>query len=648
MKNSFKFFGAVSVGFLLASCGSSGGGDKTPEIDTSKLAGDVYYHVQNPKTQNQQLLSYNWDKNKAFVVNDNIILGSSNKMFLVQKEVDADGFVVEKSFSKGIYLDPTLDKETKTAKDHRGKEYSYNFYKDNALKIFDTKLPKQATTLFSSQDIPQSLKTAGIKVLGKTYEIVQIADKNFVTIVAYDKMADAIAKEKFSDRKTAYITFDIDTKASFNGKILGLTLDNKALKTLVINVVDPFVPKDNNANWKLQTISADLKTANDITNGAGEFFKASENTANLYFYKTGSTNFFTLPKTDLTDLKTVTGATIAGNFDQAVFGAKSLHGAVGGVGASSTLSGLNKSLSDGTNAYALINYNLHSDAGTAPMFGKFALYKSAQVFKLSGTTATKIFDNGNGTDKSGKSATNTEKAKGHLNLVAVSGDKIFVEVGNYEGNANIWDGTACTAKFGKTQIPSCFTLAYGSISASANPTATAITPLQIETKDLVVKDLPYFVARRMPPFMINDKLVITTFNGGSKMQGGYRYAQAIYSNTGAYESNKTGRTYVVASGGVAPSGKIKGDVISWDQSKNTITNQDGSISISAKIAGLDSKSISSQINSIPYSGIGVLGMFQDDAGATGKHEFRLFVLSTKGKGEARLTAKIPYSQWIYE
>ena len=93
---------------------------------------------------------------------------------------------------------------------------------------------------------------------------------------------------------------------------------------------------------------------------------------------------------------------------------------------------------------------------------------------------------------------------------------------------------------------------------------------------------------------------------------------------------------------------MKGKVITWDSTANTITDDEGKISIKAALSGKKMTGVSSQTNGIPYSGIANLGMFKDDTKGVGDHAFKLFLLSTKDKGEIKEVELLPYGQWIYE
>lgn len=602
-----------------------------------------YYTVGNPITGNDQLLAYDLNSKKAFVVNSNVIL--KRDVFIYGGEKKGDKIEYTKR-EYGLYLDPTLEKETRKAVGRYG-SFVYDFFKDNALMKFNPKKPSERSYVFKSQDIPQPLKDMGILVLSDDFKVFKniVDTKNsYVTLRGFDSLADLTKGESEDTKKQTNMIVRLGDSAVAQGKVVSLVKNISGNTDYILaNTSDVYTLQNGEKpNYKLVTYDKDLQLSTFVTDG--EFFYATQNDNFIYLTKEGSDKIWAFDKAQRT-LNEVNGAKLAGVFKYGIHVKAAAHGSNSSlIDGATTLSGINNNLSDGENAYFSFNYDLTPEVGKAYMFGTFGAYKNSQVFKLNGTNGVKIFDNGDGADDP-LNKNNTEPINGHINLVATKNSKIFVEIGWYDNTDNCTKTITPRYPPGSKPVQSCIAVKYGTLD-TAQANATDLTPLIFNDKDIKVTELPYYIARRVAPVAVNDQVFISTFMGGSKKTG-YKYNQYTFDFT-SNETNveKNGRTYFTKSA-KRENGIYDGEVILWDQITQTIKNNNGdTIADTTSINGTPGFSISAFTNGVPLAGIGTIGMLKNNK-LGGNHAFELFLVDIKNR-KLHYIELAPFSSWIYE
>lgn len=615
----------------------------------------LYYNINNPKTGNEQLLAFDYTANKAYVVNTNVIL--KDKVFIYEGEKDGNkSRYTSKKY--GLYLDPEQAKETRTGINvTHGQQipFTYNFYTDNALMKFDAAAPTTTSYIFQSSDIPQSLKDDNLTKLSAEYKVLEnIVDPNdsYISLTALNSLADSIKGETDNIKKQSKITVRLGDSVAVAGEPL-VIIKNSDMTTsgILVSYSEPYIPNDSNGSYSLLKYNSALDSNSTIA--VGQYYYATQNDDYIYLFKKGSNKLWSYTKNAGNSLTEVTGITLAGDYDYTIHSKGSRHGSSSNViDGSSTVSGRNPHLSDGTNAYVSFHYDLHESVGELFAFGEFGAYKSAQVFKINGTTGTKIFDNGDSTDESLDNAVNSDPINGHINLVAVSGDKLYTEIGWYDGNSTL--GGNCTKGYpspASANGKGCIKVKYGYLDTTV-ANATDATSLMYDDnnnsldKNLTVTGIPYYVSRRIAPLAADGKLYISTFAGGSKATG-YKYKQYIF-NLGDVNTTtqKDGRTYF-AKTAKSESGIYSGIVMAWDLNTQTIKKRDGSDTLVANTSDINGKagaSISATTNGVPLSGIGNIGMLKNNIG---NHEFELFAVDVENN-TIKYIDFAPYGGWIYE
>ncbi|PIF03949.1 MAG: hypothetical protein CSA86_04060 [Arcobacter sp.] len=601
-----------------------------------------YYTMANPNTGNDQLLAYNLDNKKASVVNPDLVLG--NKVFIYEGRKEGEK-VVYTSKKYGLYLDPTVEKVTKTANGRYG-PYTYNFFKNNALMKFNPSKPSQTSYIFKSSDIPANLQNQGIKKLGKefyVYKNMVDVDNSYVNMKGFDSLADVLAGEKTDDKKQVNLIVRLGDNKVSQGKVVYIVKDiNKKTSYVLARVGDVYIPSNGKANYKLVIYDKELKTKEDVANGEGDFYYASNNKEYVYLVKEGSDKIWAFNKTSKT-LEEVSGVSLAGEFKYDVHTRIGSHGSGAQIDSGTSLGGARNHLNDEENAYFAFNYELHKNVGEAFIFGKFGAYKSSQIFKLTGTSGIKLFDNGDGVDTS-LQEDNKEPIKGHVNLVATKNGKIFVELGYFD--------ESCTEKYPSPMMPNagpkCFGIKYGTLSTQEN-NKTELNILKFknsnnETIDVAKENLPYYIARRIVPVAVNDEVFVTLFNGGTSTTG-YKYKQYTFNFTdNTTQKQKSGRTYYVKSA-KRGNGIYDGEMIIWDQETQTIKDSKGDTVIETNnINGNPGFSIHAGGGAM--SGIGRVAMLANNIGGAG-HKFELFLMDIDAK-KMHYIELAPYSSWIYE
>lgn len=608
----------------------------------------LYYTINNPITDNEQLLAYEYEKDKSHVVNTNVILG--NKVFLFKgvKDGDKERFL-EKRY--GMYLDPNQNFETRqhtVIRHGRPSTFTYKFFTDNALMKFDVKNPTNTSYIFKSDQIPASL--SGVSKIGKEYKVLENIvdpDNSYIGLTALESLADTIKGESEEDKIQTSLTVRVGNSRVVAGEPIVIIKDAD-MKTagVLISFAPPHKPSQTQGAYELKRYDASLE--NGVKIADGEFHYATQNDDYIYLFKEGSNKIFAYQKNGGTAVTEVTGITLAGNYDENTHAKASRHGSSTKlIDGASTVSGRKPHLGSGDDAYLAFHYDLQANIGKAFVFGSFGAYKSAQVFKITGTTGTKIMDNGDGVDNS-KNPTN-EPNNGHINLIAVSGNKLYAERGWWDGNATL--GGTCTKKYPHpmAEDTACFHLKYGWLDTTV-ANAGDITVLEFDdgnasTDDsMVVNNLPYYVARRIAPLANRDTLYISLFKGGSRKTG-YVHKQYQFNLADASQiKSVTGRTYFVKQH-QSNDGIYNGTVIAFSQKDQTIFDAErGDILAStANINGKPGFSISAQTNGVPLAGIGDLAMLKNNVG---NHAFEMFVVNIDGG--LKYIDFAPYGGWIYE
>lgn len=610
-------------------------------VDSLKV---FYYTVANPKTNNSQLLAYDLSTKKASVVNTNVIFGNKVFMYKGKKEGDKIVYTAKKY---GLFLDPSQENETRVKQSRYGAT-TYNFYANNALMKFNPLKPSQTNYIFKSSDIPKDLQDKGILKLGKDFNVLENivdSDNSYANLKAFDSLADLIKGESEDNKKQTNLIVRLSDSKVTQGKALAIIKDNDGkTSSILANIHDVYIPKTEKANFKLVKIAKDLSTKTPITDG--EFYYATENNNYIYLFKEESNNLWAYNKTTDKIFK-VNGASLAGKYKHSTHAKAAGHGSNSAlIDGATTLSGTNDNLSDKENAYLSFNYDLIPNVGTAYAFGKFGAYKNSQVFKLNELNAIKIFDNGDGIDDS-LNENNKEEIKGHINLVATANNKIFAELGWYENNKNNCSKTIKPPYPPNSKpVQSCINVKYGTLDTMTNNTAKDLTPLKYNQNDILVKELPYYIARRIAPVSVNDKVYISTFAGGNSKIG-YEYKQYTFDfNSNTTNTENLGRTYFVETA-KRENGIYDGDVIIWDKNTQTIKNSTGNTIVSTEnINGNKGKSIHAITNGVPLAGIGIVAMLANNIGGA-SHSFELFLVDTNKK-ELHYIDLAPYGGWIYE
>lgn len=605
-------------------------------VDSLKV---FYYTVANLKTNNNQLLAYDLSTKKASVINTDVILGKKVFMYEGTKQEDKTVYTAKKY---GFYLDPTQEKETRVVQGRYGPTV-YNFYSNNALMKFNPSKPSQTNYIVKSTDIPKDLQDKGIKKLGKDFIVLENivdTDNSYINLKGFDSLADLLKKESTATKKQTNLIVRLGDSKVVQGKAIKIVKNSEGKTDYILaNTSDVYIPKTGKANYKLVKYSKDLSSPTPITDG--EFYFATQNSSYVYLFKENSDKLWAFNKTT-NKIYEVSDITLAGEYKHSVHAKAAGHGSNSAlIDGATTLSGTNDNLSDGENAYLSFNYDLIPNVGTAFLFGKFGAYKNSQVFKLTEAKGVKIFDNGDGKDDS-LNENNKEEIKGHVNLVAVKNDKIFVELG--------WYDTGCKQQYpypgAKGAGQKCIAVKYGTLATTSTKKATDLKPLTYTDTNIEVKNLPYYIARRIAPVAVNDKVYISTFAGGTSKTG-YEYKQYTFD----FASNKTsienvGRTYFVQSA-TRENGIYSGEVIIWDKNTQTIKNSKGETVVSTSdINGNKGKSIHAVTNGVPLAGIGIVAMLANNIGGA-SHSFELFLVDTEKK-ELHYSDLAPYGGWLYE
>ncbi|NKQ40615.1 MAG: hypothetical protein HF962_03495 [Sulfurovum sp.] len=612
----------------------------------------LYYTINNPVTGNEQLLAYDYDNKKSQVVNTDVILG--HKVFLFEGEKDGGK---EKFTGKkfGVYLDPNQNfkDRTHTVNSRYGSyDINYRFYMDNALMKFDVKNPSRVSYVFRSNQIPAELKNSGVSKVGKAFKILENIvdpDNSYVGLKVLDSLADDIRGETEDNKTQAGLTVRVGDSKAVAGTPIAIIKDTDFKSDgLLVLYAPPYIPEQSNGTYTLKKYNASLTTSTTIANG--KYYFATENDTHIYLFKEGSDKIYAFGKSADT-LTEVAGVTLAGAYSRDVHAKGSSHGSSTRlIDGGTTLSGRRPHLGSGDDAYVSFHYDLHANIGSAFIFGSFGAYKSAQVFKLTGTTGIKIMDNGDAVDHS--SAPTTEPISGHINLIAVSGNKLLSEIGWFDGNATL--GGTCRRGYPmpfSMNGKACVHVKYGYVETNTTSSADDITVLEFDDNNastddsMVTKNLPYYVARRIGPVAVGDKLYISLFKGGSRRNGYVHQQYQFQLSDMSKVKTVVGRTYFTKTH-QANNGIYDGTVIAFSQTQQTIFNVDDNTELAdvSDINGKPGFSISALTSGAPLSGVGSLSMLKNNIG---NHAFEMFVVDTENGGFEYIDFA-PFGGWIYE
>ncbi len=619
----------------------------------SNVAKLAYYHVDNPVTGNLQLVVYDGATGKQTVVKNNVILDTSRggQAFVLEGTQDGDKTTITGK-KYGIFLDPNQSRETRIGQGRRG-PFQYEFFFDNAFKRYEVGTPSIETLIFDSSMLSQALRDQGIQHLSGQYRLhnnITDPDNSYVDLTALQRNADALRGETGdSIFQTPIIARLVDGKMTQGRMVRILKNGTGATEHILITAIGIHKPADGAPARKLQTCPADLSTCSDVAGGDGTFSFLAESDTHLYLGKDGDVNVHALDKTTLA-LSAVTGITYPGPFDANVhllFVGPS-HGFSGVLTDFFSLSGANRFVSDGPNAYLVINYDidLQDPLGFRKGTTKIRLYKHGQIVKLTGTTGVKMFDNGDGIDHGDNS--DSETSVGHLNLAAVSDGKLFVESGNYDARNNaaaVPDPAFPGACQANSNGEKCSSVKYGYLNVGSTG-KTAFDALLVEKSGLTM-----FSSRRTAPLAMNGKLFVSILEQEAvRGVSEALYRLHIYKLSDAVEvGTSVGRTAMTKTAERA-SGVFDGEVLAWDAVSNNLLNitRNELVLGDAQALSGDVKALSAvfgRTSGVPLSGIGTLYALR---GHNGDHRWHLFAGEVDAATGLVHVDQIPTSAWLYD
>jgi len=606
----------------------------------------AYYNLSNPKTGHDQLAVYDAKNNQHTVVKTDVILGKRNFVFGGSQEGDK---IVYQSRKYGIFLDPAKENESRTAPDGRGGQFEYSFFFDNAFKRYDISNPATENLIFDASMLSQSLKDQGLKVMEGEFHLfntITDPDNSYVEIKAFEKLPDVLRGESASNLLHAPILIRLSDGKHTNAHFVSALKDTQGKATQVLTFYDAVhkkgaYPAGDENRQRLQLCEVNLSTCSDVGNAGsetdGRFFYQTETDQYIYLTKDGSKQFYAFNKTDHT-LATVTGVEYPATFNHKkhVVPSDLGHGnEVETLSNFSSLSGMNISLSEGSDAFLAINYDLDNQdpVGKYEFLGDIHLYKHGQIIKFNGLAGIKMLDNGDGIDNGDES--DAEKAEGHINLIAFSADRLLVEIGNYDGESA--KGNCKPDEKGYY----CSSLKYGSLNSDTN-NASVLDSILHE-----ISGLKFFTARRIAPFAVNENLYISLLAKEAGRGGSHQYTLHTHTLNDLTEtSTSTGRTFVTRSA-KRTNGVNDGQVLAWDGETNLLTNLTSNV-VLGNINNSTSSAISSTFGrtaGIPLAGIGNLFALRADPG---EHQWYLVAGEQDKENGLQTVDHVPFSNWLYE
>lgn len=522
-----------------------------------------FYKVVNPETGHYQVVRYNPNTHKEEVFSSisNVILG--NRIFIMSAAKDADKTVYKKR-EYAIFLDPNASKEVRNYLPTGATTATeYTFYTDNILKRFDPNNPNNQSVIFSSESLPAQLKSAGLKAIGDSQELYlneTDIDNSYVELRAFERLPDTLKGELSDQIKNTYLTVRLSDGKVTQGRTVQPIVNPQtgATESVLVNYLavsaDGVYPADQAQAKRLQSCVPDLSTCKDVSGATGDYYFLAQNSAYLYLAKQGSTTLYAYDKekNNLVELKGVTYPT---TFDAKKHLLKFAggHGGAGVFNNFFNMPNVVNALSEDNTSYLLINYNLDTQDPVIkhPYYGNAYVYKNAQILKLEGVNAQKVYDNGTGQDL-GDASDHVTPAY-NLTLTAVKNGHLFVEA----------------AKLSKEKMN--LNYQQGWIN-----TATATSKNTLDNV-VVENEISYFTALRVPAVAVSGHVYINETTGKNTAEDPrvYNIYKLSLDNPQAKKESVTpvyGRMYFERTA-FRNNGVYEGNVLLWDKNKQgLITN----------------------------------------------------------------------------
>lgn len=543
----------ATAGLSLTACGgsSSSGGDSSEPETVPNLAVAQFYQVQNPESGNQQIVRYdpndsNPDTNQV-AIKQNVILG--NKTFVMSGQIQGDAIEYTRR-EYAVFLDPTGSSDVRTTGGDEPTEYI--FYTDNRLKRFDAEAPDNENTIFDSSQLPDNIKSQGVNVIGADFELFlneTDIDNSYVQLQAFDQVPDLMKGETADDKTHLPLTVRIADSKVTAGRIIQpiINTNGQTTQILINNMTASLGSLPQNA--KLQLCQADLTDCTDVNNGAGDFHYLTQNDQYLYLAREGVKTLFAFDK-NTGQVAPVSGATYpaAYNAEHHQISFAGGHGGAGIFSNFNNLANVRDHLSEGDNGYLLVNYNLDTQNPMGEgMFGDVYAPKNAMILKFNGTSAVKVYDNGNGVDLMNES--DNVPTSYNLTLTAVKNGQIFVEAS-------------------KNTPEKTFSYQQGWIN-SLTETGKAVL-------DNIITDqtVNYFTSIRVPAVAVGDTLYVNETSPQASQERVYNiYKRPITDSTTPKPDapDATGRMYFERTA-YRKNGVYDGNVLLWDKYTGDVLN----------------------------------------------------------------------------
>ncbi len=533
-------------------------------VQTDAVFDYQFYKVTNPETANDQIVRYdpnndNPESNQD-VIKENVILDS--KVF-VMSGTKENTQITYKRREFAVFLDPNASSETRNYDDGSGSISEYTFFTDNILKRFDARNTNNESVIYQSSMMPAFFTDQGVSVIGSNYQLHTVEtdiDNSYVQLKAFNDLPDPLKSETESDKKQLPLVVRIGDSAAVTGRIISPITNEYGRVTNVLISDSAAYTGDtfDSVEKSLKVCDAALTSCNNLSNTNGSYYFLTHNDGTVYMAKAGDDSIYAYTPGTST-VAEVSGVTYPANYDpehhQIAF-----NGGHGGSGIFSNfynLGGVVNQLADGDTSYLLINYNLDTQdpIGT----GAYSNYgmdpyvaKNAMILKLTGTTGTKVYDNGNGVDLMNDS--DEVAISYNLSLTAVKDGNLFVEAAKFNGPEE-----------------TTFNYREGWIDTNTGTNKTKLD------NAIVNQDLPYFTSVRVPPVAVGDYIYVNETNPVASSERVYNIYKMPIDNTALSKDDASiekvyGRMYFERSA-YRLSGVYEGNVLLWDKNNNgTITN----------------------------------------------------------------------------
>lgn len=531
-----------------------------------------FYKVTNPDTTNSQVVHYNVDSGQQTVIKSDVVLGSH--VFVVSGVAD-NGQLRYTNREYGIFQDPGASRETRTANDGKGGTYEYQFYTDHILKAFDANNTANERVIFSGDSLSNDLKNAGINVIDASTKMLlneQDISNSYVRLKAYDKLADSLKKEVPEEMLHLPITVRLSDGAHTEGHPLALIKENDGrTRSVLLSYLAPHkrgeYPQDNALRKRLQVCDAALARCDDVNNADGNYFLLAENGGYVYLTKDKSKTIYAFNKAD-SSLSEVSGVEYPAAFDHHHHGISLYSGGGHSTGLFRDFFNLlngKTTVSEGSHAYAVVNYDLDTQEEVAPgpydKYGmKVYVHKHAMVLKFSGTTGVKVYDNGDGIDQGDRSNEDDSTPRSfHLSVAAVKNGQLLLEAANFLG------GDPCSTD------KKCMNYVQAWLD-----TNNVNTPKTAFDNVVTNQELPYLTAFRVPPLVVGDHAYLNEAVGLSTSSRVYTIYKMPLTDLGlgkdgAGVSSVLGRMYFERTS-VGRDGTYRGNVLLWERTTGNVSN----------------------------------------------------------------------------